>query len=130
VKAQHQTIHGIPNGNCFSTCIAALLDMDTEDVPNFCSMNEDGKWFDKADEWCQTQGYRLVQVHGVQAWGICVGTLFIASGPSPRYDCDHSVIATVAGDGEALSYPMVMDPHPSGDGLKGPFTNVCFLVKK
>jgi len=109
---QHQTVFGYPNGNCFSTCVACLLDVPVEDVPNFVADND--HWFHALEKWLVPQGLiplcvpvedRLCQYDEV------TNALSIATGPSPRGDFYHSVVWK---DGD-----LRWDPHPEGKGIDG-----------
>lgn len=113
---QHQTVFGAGKGNCFATCIACILDLPVEDVPNFCGDNpgENGEWHRATNRWLAPRGLRYIEFsygdwvadnHGLP------GCHVIVSGPGPR-GCDH---ATVWLDGK-----LTHDPHPSGDGLLEP----------
>lgn len=113
---QHQTIFGDGKGNCFATCIACILDLPVEDVPNFCGdyWSDDGEWFRQTNKWLAQHGLRYIELgfgdwvfnyHGVPDVDV------IVSGPGPR-GCDHAVIWR---DGK-----LAHDPHPSGAGLVEP----------
>ncbi len=117
MKFQHQTSFGGKDdpdpGNCWSTCLAIFIGMETKDVPNFCGLylTDDGTWYDKAQAWLEPKGIVLMTfdtdpstwhpVYGVSA-------VTIASGPGPRGH-DHSVIWK--------NGALLHDPHPSGAGL-------------
>ena len=106
MKEIDQTTFGFPGGNCFSACVASLLELNIEDVPYF--MGEEN-WFEEFKKWLRPRGY----------WAICVPLnnnnwepegLCILSGKSPRGDFDHSVVAN--------RLEMIHDPHPSRDGIE------------
>lgn len=116
MKPQRQTSFGGPHdpdpGNCWSTCVAMLLGMDTRDVPNFCGLypDDDGTWFRRANEWLSERGVLLASFNSDPAtWGEAYAhALCIASGPAARGH-DHSVVWQ---HGKVLH-----DPHPSDAGL-------------
>ena len=129
MKRQHQTIFGKPNGNCFSTCIACLLGVPVDAMPNFVGDHpgDDGKWHKAASAWLAERGLALddfaldaeeVEAARVPRWAH--GRELIASGKSPRGDWGHCVLWR---DDELL-----WDPHPSGAGLDGPVTRISCLV--
>ena len=124
MRRQRQTTFGFPKGNCFAACIASLLDLDVQNVPNFC-LDENPNWFTEADRFVANHGFRLLQITGATGITALDGTLFIASGKSPRGDFNHSVITRVEGE----QFVVEMDPHPSDDGLDGPFTIMTMLVR-
>lgn len=121
---QHQTVFGDGKGNCFATCIACILDLPVERVPNFCGDHpeSDGEWLRAANRWLAQFGLRYIEFtfgdwvtdsHGLP------GCHVVVSGPGPR-GCDH---ATVWLDGK-----LAHDPHPSGAGLIEPKFVGCFVA--
>lgn len=116
MKPQRQTTFGGPKdenpGNCWSTCIAMLLGIDTSEVPNFCGIyrEEDGTWLRKANEWLREKGALLMPFNDDPVtWAPeCDQLICIASGPAERGH-PHSVVWK---GGKILH-----DPHPSDAGL-------------
>lgn len=108
MKPIMQTKFGVDEGNCFSACLASILEIPIEQIPNFC-VEYPSDWLNKTNEWLAGLGLVLVDftVEGLPDYD----TYWIASGLSPRLTCDHSVVYHASA--------MVHDPHPSGDGLKG-----------
>jgi len=107
-------------GDCWRCCIATILGLRAEDVPNFV---EEENWWDAATAWLAERGKSMVYVsaHPDEGWAQCVGgALFIASGKSPRGDFKHAVVWGAGG--------VVHDPHPSGDGLVGNPTSYEFIL--
>lgn len=104
MKFQHQTVLGA-KGNCWSTCVAILLGVDTTKVPNFCDLYPLG-WRDETNAWLGTRfGAKLVEVTADATMG---ATYYIATGPGPR-DVPHAVIM----QDDNLAW----DPHPDDLGL-------------
>jgi len=117
MKPVDQTTFGFPGGNCFSACVASLLELGIDDVPYFMGGVADGKgdddpctWFDRFQSWLAAYGL----------WAVCFDAsnefvpsgLHILSGKSPRgkkSDDLHSVVAN--------GIHVVHDPHKSRDGL-------------
>lgn len=122
MKFHHQTTFGMPNGNCFATCMACILDLDVDQVPNF--MHEGDEWFAAAQSWLSRRySLRLLTLkwdaRENAAWGLGK-TLCIASGPASR-GFMHSVVWQAG--------KMIHDPHPDGTGLIGdPEDYVVFLA--
>jgi hypothetical protein len=101
----HQTRFG-SEGNCFSACVASIMDLPIDDVPNFENSGS-GSWFVCASEWLAARGHHLVQLFpGQEFTGYHIGC-----GLSPR-GYRHSVVYRA---GEP-----VHDPHPDGAGLEAP----------
>jgi len=98
-----QTTFGHPGGNCFSACVASLLEIPISEVPYFMGAEE---WYPGFLDWLRPRGFHAVTFRRQEAWapeGPC-----ILGGKSTRGD--HAV---VGGKG----YRVVFDPHPSRDGL-------------
>ena len=132
MKLQRQTVFGgayAPvgeRGNCFSTCLACILGIDTKHVPNFMDSSGDGgAWFDAAHEWLHPRGLSLICWEGEkspvsyapQSHKDCV---LIASGDSPRGSYLHSVLWK--------HEKMLHDPHPSDAGLVGLPKDWCLVI--
>jgi hypothetical protein len=102
VQPVDQTSYGILDGNCFSACIASILEVPLGDVPYFWGPRQ--AWFAR---WLAGQGLAVaLYPRGVHVpWGYS-----IAGGPSARFA--GRMHACVALDGV-----VVHDPHPSRDGL-------------
>lgn len=108
-----QTTFEVPGGNCFSACVATLLDLSVDDVPYFMgfeSFDQPNDWFEKFQVWLYKKGLWAVAFEvdpkdgGWEPKGLC-----ILSGKSPRGDYLHSVVA--------MGYCILHDPHPSRAGL-------------
>jgi len=116
MKLIYQTTFGELNGNCFAACIASLLELPIESVPNFCSLGVDwlmatNKWLKSFDLWfLDTRLPKPIDLSFFYGY-------YIVSGKSPRH-IDHSVIYK---DSE-----MIHDPHPEGGGVVPEFAG--FLI--
>lgn len=100
-----QTSFGVPNGNCFSACIASILHMPIADVPSFCK-HED--WWERLTAWLQPHGYYPTIIRHNPEW--TPQGFHVLSGKSPRGDFQHSVVA--------LGPDIIHDPHPSRLGIE------------
>lgn len=116
MKPVKQTLFGPDEGNCFAACVASLLHLDIDDVPDFGQ----GKkcWLRIFEEWLKPRGLAPVIIHGKGAI-LPHGVHYLAGGMSPR-KVPHSVVY--------LDGAMVHDPHPGGEGLEGEPTDYTFLV--
>lgn len=102
-----QTILG-KGGNCFCACIASILEVPIETVPDF---GQNPNWREETNKWLAQHNmfYIDVMLPGdmrdelVDFWGY-----HVIAGKGPR-GMQHAVVGY---KGE-----MVFDPHPSGDGL-------------
>lgn len=109
-------------GDCWKTCIAAILDLPMEAVPHFVEFGD--AWWDKTRDFVNaaTDGMKEIlwwehvghAPHGIE--------FFIATGDSPRGDFQHAVIADNTGQ-------TIHDPHPSRAGLAGLATQFFALTK-
>lgn len=100
-----QTTFGHPGGNCFSACVASLLELPIDVVPYFMEPKD---WFSGFLDWLRPRGwwaFATTLVAGGKAW--YPDCYYIMGGKSPRGD--HAVVAR---GGE-----IVHDPHPSRVGL-------------
>jgi hypothetical protein len=110
-----QTTFGIPEGNCFSACVASLLHLPIAEVPNFCKAgyeNPDRQgpddWPRNFIRWLQARGFFPVFAKGTPPYEFYGNFFWIAGGTSPRGP--HAVV--MYGD------RMVHDPHPSRVGIE------------
>jgi hypothetical protein len=107
-------------GNCWSACLASLLELDIEEVPDFVQIEVSGGqyWWEHTLEWLAHRGYRLARVMGELP-----KDPYIMCGISPRSPngepVGHSVIYQ---DGV-----MIHDPHPSGDGITAEESAFCLV---
>ena len=99
------------DGNCFSACIASILEIPLEDVPLFHSDEGTNNWGDKFIKWCEDNDiewtYYDVADTG-EDWH--PEGYSILSGKSPRGDWLHSVVA--------LDNDIVHDPHFDRTGVE------------
>lgn len=111
LSRQHQTVFGDGKGNCFSTCVACLLRVPVQEVPNFC-VERPSRWLGDCNDWLRKRGWTLLYLRGPE-WPPFLlahhpGLTVVAGGPGPR-GADHCVLMR---DGVLLH-----DPHPDGTGL-------------
>lgn len=107
MKPQDQTTFGAPGGNCFSACIASILDMPVDKVPYFMSDDPLGReWIAKLANWLRPRGlYPMILTSQANVPGI-----HVVHGDSPRGVGGHAVV----GMGDMI----VHDPHPSRAGIR------------
>lgn len=97
-------------GNCFATCIASILEVPLDDVPNFCRWDD---WLERTCQWLAPRGFFYLDVtlpgdardELVRFWGY-----HVIAGDGPRGH-RHAVVG--------LKGEIVWDPHPSRAGLLG-----------
>jgi len=107
-----QTVFAVPGGNCFSACVASLLELPLKVVPYFMGDKPPGEpeeWFAGFLAWLRPLGYWAIPLSVGNGWrpeGLC-----ILSGKSPRGSFLHSVVA------RGTDLDVVHDPHPSRAGV-------------
>jgi hypothetical protein len=139
-------------GNCFATCIACLLNLPPESVPNFKALQESDPnvcMVDLADKWLRdNHGKRFISIElydpadgpnkGHPLTTQCIlnrlchrnpDELVILSGESPRRRADggrkyHCVI----GRPTVWGFDVVHDPHPDRTGIVGQPYGVKWIV--
>lgn len=95
--------------NCQSACLAMLLGLELDQVPNFTLAGEDNACYRAQAEWLAARGWALLTIVPYQAlpWPPARGW-YIAGGVSPRGH-RHSVLFH---NGEPWH-----DPHPDRGGI-------------
>lgn len=114
-------------GDCVRTCVASIFEVaDLNRVPNFADEGGEWKWFLAMRLWARERDLDFggastsfpvfpVPVDGPQRYAL-------VSGPSPRGDFLHMVIA------DSVTGEILHDPHPSRDGLAGPISDVIAVT--
>lgn len=99
------------NGNCFPACLATVLGLKLEDIPNFAmaSKGDRTKYWELVKDYLTTIGYKhtLVPFRRVKGTPQLNG-LVIVIGSAPT-GSTHSVVYR---DGSLFH-----DPHPNGNGV-------------
>lgn len=110
VKPQTQTIFGSENGNCFAACLASILELPVDEVPNFCETED---WVERTNKWLEPRGLFFLAVGIPEEEAVLLhlnrAGYHVIIGEGPR-NCPHSVVG--------FAGRMVHDPHPSGAGLE------------
>jgi hypothetical protein len=119
-------------GDCMRCCLASLLDVPYEKVPDLAGIDTDGgPWFVVYMKFLKDNGFEFVGTYSNALGPLdfsdlrerCPGVngLYMAGGPSFRYNCTHAII--IDGTGK-----MIHDPHPSRAGIKA-MTSVDMIQK-
>lgn len=119
MKAVDQNLFGFTEGNCFAACVASLLELPLDEVPNFCAIASN--WFAEFNLWLRERGLYALALDLSNEWR--PEGLHILSGPSPRGAGGEDELHSVVANGRDV----VHDPHPSRAGLTG-FKDVILLV--
>ena len=112
---------GLPCGNCVAACIASILELDIEDVPNFVMMDHTGGgfWNLLLNEWLapyNLHAYFLDRDSYISADVYCIGMGLTKRG------LYHAVVC--------LGNSMVWDPYPSKDPDPPEFESFMLFVSK
>ena len=99
-----QTRYTLHDGDCFTACVASILELPIAAVPAFVRWGD--AWLDCFDRWLGGLGLSATHHAGTNP----PPGYSIAGGPSLRFaGRTHSCVA--------LDGVVVHDPHPSRDGL-------------
>lgn len=140
MKPVFQEIISKGEGDCFSACLASLLEIPLADVPKFNRDNPYPKnMMDAARKWCADNfGLSIITIQmedeespyftgkDIRVMGAVDGTPCIAGGASPNLpDCLHAVVGEIYGH---FNFRMTHDPNPSGKGIVGKPKHLYFLI--
>lgn len=117
--------HDGPPGNCFAACLASLLEISIDEVPQ-PTISDRGVWSAPGGYWeriatfLHKRGLHMVEIdrdlskqneYSSAAYLESPGLLWIATGFSPRGNFLHSVVCR--------DLEIVHDPHPDRTGIEG-----------
>lgn len=129
-------------GDCLSACVASILELPLEGVPQFVRLEVEAEKRGEQTygirhrliEWLEGRGLGLVYVEFVKDSAlnrayVGHGTHLILCGTSPRRRADggtkeHAVVGVTKGWGFKVAH----DPHPDGTGLEGVPTSAWWIV--
>jgi len=131
-QTQFSFVIGPEAGNCFAACIASILELELEAVPNFVEADD---WRSACIEWLRRRGLGYVALdlnkHAKLYIGNALAGLYcILDGPSPRSPGHyHSVVGRIGEHAGEVGIELVHDPHPDREyfGSQEP-TAAGFLV--
>lgn len=126
-------------GDCFSACLASLLELPLAEVPKFRKETSGGtEMMAAARQWCkehldlsivtiQMEDFETANGEDIRLIGAFAGTPCIAGGISPNLpNCHHAVVGEI--DDQGMNFRITHDPNPSGKGIVGRPTHLYFLV--
>jgi len=121
-----QTIQNDKNGNCYAACIASILEVPLETIPNF--MEEGPDYFlNKLDKWSKKQNFIVLSITldplNEELVELYKDLYMIGSLPSQRFkDATHAVVCK--------GIKIVHDPNPESKGGHGhPTSFDIFIIK-
>lgn len=123
MKRVFQTVLEEGAGNCMAACVASLLEVDIEDVPNFRTTSDPWK---SLQDWLGLRGLCAIQVQAIPGLVREMPPVHcIVSGRSPRHKGLHAVVGLNSDDGIRV----IHDPNPNGDGSLRTLERVTFIGK-
>ena len=129
-KGVRQTRTG-DTGNCFQACVATVLDLPLEVVPDFCNIKDIDNWWGNFQDWLEKYQLGALNLHVKQMNELRMSAppykqMVILSGITSRHSKRlHSVVAEYNED--TREFEMVWDPHESEEGLVEA-TEILFFV--
>lgn len=121
MKTVLQTKFGEPDGNCHAACVASILEIELDRVPNFYA-DTPARWDEVFSQWL-VENFDLqtidLDVDAMNRRGWKPNGYHFINGPSRRGDFWHTVIG--------LDGVMVHDPHPDSNGLERLGTYTLFV---
>ena len=126
VKPVLQTDTTAAGGNALQACVASILELELQDVPNFIKADD---YLKAIAAFLRPRGMAFLKISlendPVRALTFPVDEpLCVLTGKSPRGHFRHAVVGRAHGE----SIQVVHDPHPSGDGIHAPFVWAGFFV--
>jgi hypothetical protein len=121
---KHTDVDSAGLGDCFSACVACILDLPQDVVPLFCAW--EGHWFWQFQEWLEMFHLTAIELNMQQRCmcPVTPGVPCILTGKSPRGSWLHAVVATTDRGG----FNFYHDPHPDGNFLDGEPKYVLFFA--
>lgn len=108
MKTTYQTKFGSVEGNCLAACIASLLEIGIDDVPDLSPQpNDPIHWIRKFRDFMKQYGV-IAEIYSPDFFRPPRGVYYLIWGTSPR-GLPHSVIGR---NGQ-----IAHDPHPEGGGV-------------
>jgi hypothetical protein len=137
MKAVFQTITESGKGDCYRACLASLLEVSIESIPNFRVEYPVGKFTVGIQDYLERFGLMIVRVRMQDSDNqpidfpfhpVAEGALCIAGGKSPRGSHGHAVVGRITG---GINFELLHDPNGEADvkGIEEIWT-IDFLVPK
>jgi hypothetical protein len=134
MKPVDQTIFGHPNGDCFRACVASILELPIEDVPNWAA--EGRGVVHAAMDWIHNRGHACLNIqwepeyekHQYLSTGM-ERVYCILGGVSPRSTPESRLYHAVVGHAAGWSFEIDHDPHPSRAGIVGEPINAVWIFR-
>ncbi len=116
MKPVFQTIFTVPGGNCMAACVASILELSLDDVPN--PQGEDGQWYLDWQAFLKPRNLSILCFPTGGEW--TPQGYSILCGRSPRGDWNHAVVC--------YNGIVAHDPHPDGTSVVSQVDWTVFTV--
>ncbi len=141
MKPVFQSIVDVGRGDCFAACLASLLELPLEEIPNFRAIEADNPKGDNMTKLACGWLYRhfnlsLVTIYNgkeletgedIRLTNAFPGTPCIACVISPNLEnAQHSVVGEI--DKEGMNFVLTHDPNPNGKKIQSRPLFLQFLV--
>lgn len=129
----NQTTFGIKEGNCHAACVASILEIPIDQVPNFAKGNDSEAMHAAFGKWAWEHGQDVLEMYtgyldGKPLYFCGYQPYVILSGKSPRCDDHHAVVGRISKSG--FGFEVIHDPHPDKTGLPDGFDWITFIMKR
>ncbi len=116
MKPVMQTNNDIPGGNCLQACIASIMELPLESVPNFCWDAGSGNWFRDLCEWAYGMdcGIARTDTSAIDSacLGYCILGVKLTTHENQEVECYHAIVGEAVMEDTGLKFRVVHDPHP------------------
>lgn len=62
MKKVYQTRYGKNEGNCFPAAIASILELELDEVPDFCNIHSEDSYYQEFIYWLHRLGYTAIPI--------------------------------------------------------------------
>lgn len=132
MKPVDQIVFEDGKGDCLRACVAAILELPVEEVPNFA---EDGSYINGAIQYLGSRGFVTLRVdftgegYDSHQYFSCPSHYAVVCGKSPRSTPEKRKGHAVVGRAWGWSFKVDHDPHPSRAGLAGEPESVLWIFR-
>lgn len=132
MKPVDQIIFEEGRGDCLRACVASILEVRIDDVPNFA---EDGSFLNGMAVWLEKRGLRSLRIdwsgdgYDHSQYVSFPGGRCILCGKSPRSTPEKRKGHAVVGRANGWGFLIEHDPHPSRAGLIGEPESVIWIFR-
>ncbi len=121
MKPVEQTNFEKGSGDCVRACIASILELEIDDVPNFTEMAKtEGEMWEAFAEWLAKRRYAMLFIYDLKNLFFVIDEGYVMYGiggvPSQNIKgCDHAVVVKGYRKGKESELEIVHDPNPNND---------------